>query len=217
MIRRPRWGDRALPERFWDKARRNVHTGCWEWTGRLDKDGYAERVHVSGSGSHRVRMSPQRWAYTVLVGPIDDETLNHDCYVRNCVNPGTEHAATPMSLADNVREGKARITHCPHGHEYTDDNTILVGPLKNRRQCRACTNGRSRAYWHETRKTAQKEQRRERGYRGGFDETSTCRHGHLRIPENVYIDPRGKRSCRACRNLRSAAHNKGIPQVFVIP
>jgi hypothetical protein len=97
-------------------------------------------------------MSPQRWAYSVLIGPINTETLNHDCHVRHCVNPGTGHAATPMSNADNVRDGKARITHCPQRHEYTEENTLWVGPKKNRRGCRACYNARSRRYWHEVRK-----------------------------------------------------------------
>jgi hypothetical protein len=100
-------------------------------------------------------MAPQRWAYTVLIGPITEETLNHDCRVRHCVNPGTGHAHTPMSSADNVRDGKKQVTHCPHGHEYTAANTMMVGPLKRSRACRTCYNERSRRYWHEVRKGRQ--------------------------------------------------------------
>lgn len=182
----------------------NKGTGCWEWTGPLDSDGYGFPVHVEGYGGNRIRMRPHRWAYTALIGPITEETLNHDCRVRHCVNPGTGHCATPMSAADNVREGKARVTHCPHGHAYDEANTMMVGPLKNRRACRACYNGRSRSYWHTTRKDVEKARRRANGYRGGVAETTTCRHGHPRTPENTYTTPQGHRTCRVCRNARSA-------------
>lgn len=30
-------------------------------------------------------------------------------------------------------------THCPHGHEYTPENTMWVGKEPKRRQCRACS------------------------------------------------------------------------------
>lgn len=82
----------------------------------------------------------------------------------------------------------------------------MTGPDKNRRACRACCNERSREYWHSTRKQADKEARRAAGYRGGFDETATCRYGHERTPENTYTTPKGYRTCRACRKERSAAH-----------
>ncbi|MFJ1510902.1 hypothetical protein [Cellulosimicrobium funkei] len=32
-------------------------------------------------------------------------------------------------------------THCPHGHEYMPENTIVY-PSDGRRRCRACRNGR---------------------------------------------------------------------------
>lgn len=204
------WEDPRLPARFWDKTRVNARTGCWEWTQPLDRDGYGQWFHVTGSGADRVRERPHRHAYTVLVGPIDNETLNHDCHVRHCVNPNTGHAATPMSNADNVREGKSRITHCPRGHEYTDVNTMRVGPRKDRRQCRTCANDRSRSYWYTTRKNDQKAERRGRGYRGGVSETTTCRHGHERTPENTYTSPQGYRSCKVCRNRRSTAANQRV-------
>lgn len=151
-MRKIRWGDKRLPARFWNKTVVNPTTGCWEWTQPLDKDGYPQWFHVSGSGPARVRERAHRHAFSVLVGPIDEETLNHDCHVRHCVNPNRGHAATPMSNADNAREGKARITHCPHNHEYTPENTIMVGPKKRSRGCRTCYNARSRQYWHEVRR-----------------------------------------------------------------
>lgn len=154
-MRRIKWGDKRLPARFWSKTAINEETGCWEWTAGLDRDGYPI-FRPSGRPTGRAH----RHAFQVLVGPINAETLNHDCHVRHCVNPNKGHATTPMSSADNVREGKARITHCPHGHEYTPENTIMVGPKKNRRGCRTCYNARSRRYWHEVRRNRLAEARK---------------------------------------------------------
>lgn len=38
----------------------------------------------------------------------------------------------------------------------------------------------------------------------------TCRHGHPWTEETIYIDPRGARQCRACRNAWSRK-NKDLP------
>lgn len=189
--------DPRLPQRFWSKVTVNPDSGCWEWTAAKDRDGYAMfRTPDGMRRGHRV-------AYLTLVGPIDAETLNHDCAVRHCVNPNTDHAATPMSSVDNVRDGKRRVTRCPQGHPYDEANTMLVGPEKNRRACRRCYNDRSAEYWRTTRSAAEKSARRASGYRGGYDETATCRHGHPRTEENTYTAPNGYRSCKACRNDRS--------------
>lgn len=201
-----KWGDPRLPERFWTKTKVNPVTGCWEWQQSLDKDGYPQLFHVSGSGPTCVQARAHRHAYQVLVGPIGEETLNHDCYTRHCVNPNTGHAATPMSLADNVREAKARIECCPKNHPYDEANTMFVGPKKNRRACRTCYNERSRAYWHNTRKDRQKDERRAAGYQGGYDETSTCKRNHPRTPENTYVTPAGHRTCKVCRRENVNAH-----------
>lgn len=201
-MRRIRWGDKRLPERFWTKTIVNEGTGCWEWTAGLDRDGYPI-FRPSGQSTKRAH----RHAFVALVGPIDEETLNHDCRVRHCVNPNKGHAATPMSSADNVREGKSRITHCPQGHEYTARNIIMTGPAKRSRSCRACCNARSQAYWHTTRKVAEKEARRVAGYRGGVSETATCRQGHPRTDANTYTMPNGYKTCRICRLQRTTEYN----------
>jgi hypothetical protein len=33
----------------------------------------------------------------------------------------------------------------------------------------------------------------------------TCRKGHPWTPENTYVDPRGRRNCRRCRNAKQQA------------
>lgn len=202
-MRTIKWGDSRLPARFWIKTRVNPQTGCWEWINPLDKDGYAH-FRLAGSPTriaHRI-------AYLVLVGPVPEATLNHDCRIRHCVNPNRGHAATPMSSANNVREGKARITHCPHGHAYTEANTMMTGPTKRSRACRTCYNAKSKKYWRTTQRHREKEARRTAGYRGSVAETATCKYGHPRTKKNTYTTPSGYKTCRVCRHERSTAYNK---------
>jgi hypothetical protein len=109
---------------------RGYETPCWIWQGAKDWDGYGllKRGGVSG-GAHR-------WYYTKLVGPIPEGlTLDHLCYVRDCVNPAH---LEPKSHAENVRLGRhvnTAKTHCKHGHEFTPENTYMNS---GHRVCRAC-------------------------------------------------------------------------------
>ena len=109
-------------------------TGCWNWIGRPAKGGY-----------HRVTVKKQsrvahRWVYEVLVGPIPEGlTLDHTCQNPGCVNP--EHLE-PVTLAENIQRARARITHCPLGHAYDEQNTY--NRPDGGRDCKACINRRSR-------------------------------------------------------------------------
>ncbi len=70
----------------------------------------------------------------------------------HCVNPAHME---PVTQAENVQRGRvseanrarnAAITHCPHGHEYTPENTRMI-KLKTgymARACRTCERIRNR-------------------------------------------------------------------------
>jgi len=196
-----KWGDQRLPLRFWEKTKIDMTAGCWAWTAGTDSDGYAYFRFPAPVTTRRAA----RGAYIVLVGPITDGmTIQHDCHVAGCVNVNPGHAGRTLTSPDNVRNGKARIQECPQGHPYTPENTIMVGPSKNRRGCRTCYNDRSREYWHTTRKAAEKAARRAAGYRGGVAETSTCLNGHERNEKNTRIRPDGYEACRPCGRAANA-------------
>ncbi len=107
--------------------------GCWLFRGALGPHGYGRIGHHDGTGlAHRA-------VYIALIGdPGDDIALDHLCRTPACVNPWH---LEPVPNAENVRRGcasqrKKAKTHCPHGHEYSPDNTI-VKP-SGARECRTC-------------------------------------------------------------------------------
>lgn len=114
-------------------------SGCWLWTGWLDKDGYA----YSQIPNTRKKARTHRQVYQRLVGAIPDEmVLHHTCRVRNCVNP--DHLVI-MTNEENVRLGwswQASKTHCKHGHKFTPENTYRskIGG----RICKMCALHRNR-------------------------------------------------------------------------
>jgi hypothetical protein len=150
---------RTPPEdRFWAKVNKDgpipEHRPdlgpCWIWTGAKIKHGYGHfRLNRKSILAHRV-------AYEWLVGPIPEGLEpDHLCRVPSCVNPGH---IEPVTQRENVLRGtsfaalNARKTHCPHGHEYTPENTrVQVKPNGARgRFCRACSNAKNRRrYWQQ--------------------------------------------------------------------
>lgn len=141
-------------ENLWERISKQflIGDGCWMWTGRPDGNNYS-RVTVDGKRSYgHIAM------YELFVGPIPEGmTIDHLCHTndpdcpggsddphRLCVRPDHLEAVT---LEENKRRGRspaavhARKTHCPQGHEYTEENTYWVmhnGKRRPSRRCRIC-------------------------------------------------------------------------------
>ena len=121
-------------ERFWTKFQK-MPSGCWEWQGYRDRDGYGQfNVY------RRQRMQAHRYSYEMIVGPIPDGLqIDHLCRNTSCVNPAH---LEPVTCQVNLLRGEtfqaknAVKTHCPRGHEYTEDNTYRA--KNGSRSCRAC-------------------------------------------------------------------------------
>jgi len=108
--------------------------GCWLWRGRWNKDGYGLLDTPSGTQYAHIHF------YEAKNGrrPIG-KVLDHLCRRRACCNP--EHVE-PVTGRENTLRGRgpsavnARKTHCPKGHPYDEQNTIV---RKNGgRVCRLC-------------------------------------------------------------------------------
>jgi len=118
-------------ERFASKIK--INNSCWEWLGRLDRDGYGQ----FDTGGKPVKA--HRWIYEFYYGSIDKRTIDHLCRNRKCVNP---FHLELVELKINLLRGNgptainARKTHCKRGHEFTTQNTYI--DKKHGRSCRIC-------------------------------------------------------------------------------
>lgn len=118
----------------------DADTGCWNWQGSIDPDGYGKVTRLLNGESFALA---HRFYYTLFVGPIPDElALDHLCRNRRCVNP--DHLE-PVTWQENILRSpiapaarQAQQTHCKHGHEFTPENTVRYPSNLNRRYCRTC-------------------------------------------------------------------------------
>jgi hypothetical protein len=90
-------------------------------------------------------------SYELLIGEIPKgHELHHTCENRLCVNP--DHLK-PLTRKDHITKFSpnhityinAHKTHCPQGHEYTEDNLVkYLFKLNGRRSCLICARKRTR-------------------------------------------------------------------------
>lgn len=141
-------------ERFWSRVSKKETNECWEWTGARNSKGY-------GSFKiNNVNWMPHRYSYTVTKGQIPDGlVIMHSCDNSRCVNPEHLFAGTQSdNMLDCAKKGRhhcSRRTHCPKGHEYTPENTLIkkqkrVGSIGTNRTCRECQRGYARAYYQKS-------------------------------------------------------------------
>lgn len=120
-------------KRFQEKIQLDIITGCWNWTGFRNSDGYGGFCNNGISqGAHRI-------AYEHWNGDIPKGLqIDHLCRNRSCVNPAHLEIVT---LQENVRRGETGKynkdkTHCKHGHKFTLENTRITKVTE--RVCRTC-------------------------------------------------------------------------------
>lgn len=118
-------------------------SGCWEWNGKRNDDGYgifnAGRLGYENARAHRA-------VYECFVEPIPDELqLRHKCDNPPCVNP--DHLI-PGTAADNSRDMVKRRRHRAHGRRRCDKGHDLSLPdaRMSTGACAECNRDRQQRY-----------------------------------------------------------------------
>lgn len=110
------------------------NTGCFLWAGCVGKRGYGV---IGYAGKTK---TAHRAAWEVYVGEIPSGMwVLHKCDNKICVNIDHLYIGTVIENSRDVavrkRSAWLKKTHCPQGHQYSDENTYRYG---GRRFCRAC-------------------------------------------------------------------------------
>lgn len=139
-------------ERFFDKVVIDETTGCWNFTSSISRTN-------NGRFYYNFKcMDAYKIGYLLLGGIINDgEELHHVCENRLCVNP--EHLI-PLTRIVHLTEftpnhltyKNKRKTHCPQGHQYTEDNLVRYDGVKGRK-CLECARKRTREFGANKRKS----------------------------------------------------------------
>lgn len=124
------------------KVNPNFKMPCYLWTGRTNKKGYGRIDRKNKT------LSTHRYAWMSVNGPIPKGLfVLHKCDIPNCINPDHLFLGTHQDNMDDMKvKGRATNankdkTHCKHGHELNNDNTVVyVNSFynKNMRQCLKC-------------------------------------------------------------------------------
>jgi hypothetical protein len=121
-------------------------TPCWISDRAANAKGYTKSRYPHD----RASWYTHRLAYVLLVGPIPKGLqLDHLCRQPACCNP--DHLE-PVTARENLVRGETvtarevATTHCPRGHEYTNENTYRRPDNPNKRDCKECRRQRNREW-----------------------------------------------------------------------
>lgn len=132
------------------------NSGCWLWRGPTNVCGYG----IFWRYDHPFLV--HKLMYQFNGGALNrGEQIDHLCKVRICCNP--KHLEAVKHLENLARSSRFlgrrdlsssgfRLTHCPHGHEYTEDNIIRYKCKRgfSHIKCRLCGVERQRKIRQKT-------------------------------------------------------------------
>lgn len=173
---------------------------CIVTTPSVGEEGYA-RCNVKRFGKVIRRRHVLAWveANGRLPNPETPLILHH-CDTRSCINPehlyeGT-HKDNSRDMQERGRFWNSQKTHCPHGHEYTAENTYRQS--EGGRGCRECRRVQNRERKHAAVVATGKTPMPYSGHR------THCPRGHEYTEENtMFHSVTGNRLCRTCSREQS--------------
>jgi len=172
----------SVIERFWKYV--SISEGCWDWIG-------AKNCGYGAFSIERKRIVAHRFSYALHGGALNRKlSIDHTCRNKACVKPAHLDLVT---VRENTVRGKAIITHCPKGHEYSKSNTYLWRGRE--RYCKTCMTNNTKTYRLKVGKI-----KYGKDYKLPGMPKAHCIKGHKFTEENVYIH-NNKRYCKSCAKM----------------
>lgn len=144
----------ALSDRITSRIAREDN-GCWTWLGTKTPKGYGQ---TSSKRLGQKKMYTHRIMFEHSNGPISNGLqVDHLCRNPSCCNPAHLEAVTPRENTIRgesprlVAERHRAISVCPHGHDYTPENTHTDN--RGARSCKECRKIQHKK-WDDKRKEA---------------------------------------------------------------
>lgn len=76
---------RSIKERFWEKVDVRGPDDCWNWTAKVDRDGYGR---IGTGGHYGTMLRAPRYSYLLHYGvDLGNQWVLHSCDNPSCVNP----------------------------------------------------------------------------------------------------------------------------------
>jgi hypothetical protein len=125
---------------FWENI--IIVGSCWLWTGTVFvQTGYGEWYNGRFVSTAHSEAFYRYYGYR----PDKRHEHHHLCVTRLCINPLHLVLRTRLFHEDSAPSVQRNKTHCPQGHEYTKENTVLERTANgNSRKCRICRDRRNR-------------------------------------------------------------------------